>query len=179
MDGDGDGAFAVRHLGDYGNWATTTGDAGSTMPNWDLGHGATGSVNADTLLRGRSALRDSIVTGCRIPQDPITLIRAAIRGLPPITDHVLRTELRAQVTSGNAYTATATATDTAKPPTDWTDRDPRETPLNSRAKDAYALPAGLDGRALDEDATQALKIRLSGPSDRHRVHRNCGCDADQ
>ena len=67
------------------------------------------------------------------------MVRSAIRVLLRTADHVLRAELRTQLASGDAHT------DTAKPGIDWTDRSEREALVDSRAKDAYALLAILDG----------------------------------
>jgi len=104
-------------------------------------------------LIGRKRVLDSTpIYDAVATQDTITLIRAAIRGLLRTADHVLRAELRAQITSGDAYT------DTAKPAIDWTDRAEREALIDSRAKDAYALLAVLDGRTLDAELTQAMVL---------------------
>jgi hypothetical protein len=104
-------------------------------------------------LIGRKRVLDSTpIYDAVATQDTITLIRAAIRGLLRTADHVLRAELRAQLTSGDAYT------DTAKPAIDWTDRSAREALIDSRAKDAYALLAVLDGRTLEVELTQAMVL---------------------
>ncbi len=89
-------------------------------------------------------------------QDTITLIRSAIRALLRAADHVLRAELRAVVSSGDAYT------DTAKPVIDWTDAGEREALIHSRARDWYALLAVLDGWAPAQDVAEAARLLATG-----------------
>ena len=61
-------------------------------------------------------------------------------------------ELRAVVTSGDGY---ATA---AKPQIDWDDLEAREALIDSRAKDALACLAWLDGRELDAGVAEAAEL---------------------
>ena len=93
------------------------------------------------LVSRRRVLDSAPIYDAVATQDTITLIRSAIRALLRAADHVLRAELRAVVSSGDAYT------DTAKPVIDWTDAGEREALIDSRARDGYALLAVLDGRA--------------------------------
>ena len=110
-------------------------------------------VAARAGLVGRRRVLDSApVYDAVATQDTVTLIRSAIRGLLRAADHVLRSELRAVLSSGDAYT------DTAKPVIDWTDAAEREALIDSRARDGYALLAVLDGRVLQEDVTQAAHL---------------------
>lgn len=110
-------------------------------------------VAARAGLVGRRRVLDSApIYDAVATQDTITLIRSAVRGLLRAADHVLRAELRAQLTSGDAYT------DTAKPVIDWTDAGEREALIDSRARDGYALLAVLDGRAVREDVAQAARL---------------------
>lgn len=60
--------------------------------------------------------------------------------------------MRAVLCSGDGYT------DTGKPVIDWADRDEREVLVDSRARDAYALLAVLDGRVLSQDMAQAAAL---------------------
>src|SRR5688500_8647406 len=104
------------------------------------------------LLGRRRVLDSAPVYDAVATQDTITLIRSAVRGLLRAADHVLRAELRAQLTSGDAYT------DTAKPVIDWTDAGERESLIDSRARDGYALLAVLDGRDLEPEVDQAARL---------------------
>jgi hypothetical protein len=110
-------------------------------------------VAARAGLVGRRRVLDSApIYDAVATQDTVTLIRSAIRGLLRAADHLLRSELRAVISSGDAYT------DTAKPVIDWTDAGEREALIDSRARDGYALLAVLDGRVLQRDVTQATRL---------------------
>lgn len=101
-------------------------------------------------LVGRRRVLDSTpIYDAVATQDTITLIRSAVRGLLRAANHRLRGQLRAQITSDDTYT------DLAKPAIDWTDRAAREALVDSRARDAHALLAVLQGRQLDEEVMQA------------------------
>lgn len=101
-------------------------------------------------LIGRKRVLDSTpIYDAVATQDTVTLIRSAIRQLLRAADAVLRAELRAVLTSGDAYT------DLGKPVIDWTERDEREALVDSRARDGYALLAVLDGRDLAGEVTRA------------------------
>ncbi|WP_395298368.1 IS1182 family transposase [Kitasatospora hibisci] len=104
------------------------------------------------LIGRRRVLDSAPIYDAVATQDTITLIRSAIRGLLRAADHVLRAELRARLSSGDAYTSTD------KPVIDWTDAAEREALIDSRARDGYALLAVLDGRALPEDVAQAARL---------------------
>lgn len=104
-------------------------------------------------LIGRKRLLDSTpIYDAVATQDTITLIRAAIRQLLRAADQTLRTRLRAVLSSGDAYT------DLGKPVIDWTDAAEREALVDSRARDAYALLAMLDGQRLAEEVDQAARL---------------------
>jgi hypothetical protein len=110
-------------------------------------------VAAQAGLVGRKRVLDSApIYDAVATQDTITLIRSAIRTLLRAADHVLRAELRAVISSGDAYT------DTGKPVIDWTDPAEREALIDSRARDGYALLAVLDGRALMGEVEQAARL---------------------
>jgi hypothetical protein len=101
-------------------------------------------------LIGRKRVLDSTpIYDAVATQDTVTLVRSAIRQLLRAAGPVLRAELRAALTSGDAYT------DTGKPVIDWTDRGERETLVDSRARDGYALLGVLDGRDLPAEVAQA------------------------
>lgn len=92
-------------------------------------------------------LYDAVAT-----MDTITLIRSALRGLLKAADEVLGTELRAVITSGDDYASNA------KPQIDWDDAVAREALVDSRAKDARACLALLDGRELPAPVQEAAVL---------------------
>jgi hypothetical protein len=92
-------------------------------------------------------LYDAVAT-----MDTITLVRSAVRGLLAVADAELAVALRAQVSSGDDY---ATA---AKPMIDWDDETAREELIDSRARDAMAMLAGLDGCELGERTSRAAQL---------------------
>ena len=92
-------------------------------------------------------LYDAVAT-----QDTVTMIRSAIRGLLRVADASLVTELRGVLQRDDAY---ATA---GKPACDWEDKAARETLVDALARDAYALIALLDGRALSKEVTEAAAL---------------------
>lgn len=110
-------------------------------------------VAAQAGLVGRRRVLDSApVYDAVATQDTITLIRSAVRGLLRAADHVLRAQLRAVISSGDAYTSAA------KPAIDWTDAAEREALIDSRARDGYALLAVLEGRVLGQEVDQAARL---------------------
>jgi hypothetical protein len=108
--------------------------------------GAAGLVGAKRVLDS-TPLYDAVAT-----MDTITLIRSAIRGLLRAADDELETDLRRQLTSGDDYATNA------KPQIDWDDGDAREALIDSRAKDALACLALLDGRALNGEPAKAARL---------------------
>lgn len=92
-------------------------------------------------------LYDAVTT-----MDTITLIRSAMRALLASADEELRAALRAVLSSGDDY---ATA---AKPQIDWDDAAERESLVDSRARDAFACLALLDGRELSPAVAQAARL---------------------
>jgi hypothetical protein len=135
-------------------------------------------VAASAGLVGRRRVLDSApIYDAVATQDTITLIRSAIRGLLRSADHVLRSELRSVLASGDGYT------DTAKPVIDWTDAAEREALVDSRARDGYALLAVLDGRALAHEVGQAARLLatvlgqdLEQDADAFRIARKVAAD---
>src|SRR5947207_3852794 len=104
-------------------------------------------------LVGRKRVLDSTpIYDAVATQDTITLIRSAVRQLLRAAGHELRARLRAVISSGDAYT------DTRKPVIDWTDAAQREALVDSRARDAYALLAVLDGQQLAVEVDQAARL---------------------
>jgi hypothetical protein len=104
-------------------------------------------------LVGRRRVLDSTpIYDAVATQDTITLIRSAIRALLRAAERPLRVELRELICSGDAYT------DMAKPVIDWSDPAEREALIDSRAKDAHAMLAYLDGRKLSAEVAQAAVL---------------------
>jgi hypothetical protein len=92
-------------------------------------------------------LYDAVAT-----MDTITLIRSAIRNLLKVADGALCAELRAVLSSGDDYASSA------KPQIDWDDREAQAQLIDSRAKDAYALLALLEGRELEAAVAEAAAL---------------------
>src|SRR5271170_3643597 len=92
-------------------------------------------------------LYDAVVT-----QDTVTMIRSAIRGLLRVAGEPLATELRGVLKRDDDYAAAG------KPACDWEDKAAREALVDALARDAYAVLALLDGRALTSEVTQAAAL---------------------
>jgi hypothetical protein len=104
-------------------------------------------------LVGRKRVLDSTpIYDAVATQDTVTLIRSAIRALLRAAERSLRVRLRAVISSGDAYT------DMAKPLIDWSDPAEREALVDSRAKDAHAMLALLDGQELSAQVAQAAVL---------------------
>lgn len=110
---------------------------------------AAGLVGAKRVLDS-TPLYDAVAT-----MDTLTLIRSALRALLRVADEQLESELRAVLVSGDDYASTA------KPQIDWDDAAAREQLIDSRARDAYACLAWLDGRELSEPVEQAAQLLAS------------------
>jgi len=105
-----------------------------------------GLVGARRVLDS-TPLYDAVAT-----MDTVTLVRSAVRGLLRVADEGLEVELRAVLASGDDYASAA------KPSIDWDDADARQALIDSRARDAYACLALLDGRELDGAVAQAAEL---------------------
>jgi hypothetical protein len=92
-------------------------------------------------------LYDAVAT-----MDTVTLIRSAIRGLLGVADAGLAAALRGVMSSGDDYASSA------KPQIDWDDGAAREALIDSRAKDAFACLAVLDGRDLPAAVAKAALL---------------------
>lgn len=92
-------------------------------------------------------LYDAVAT-----MDTVTLIRSGVRGLLGVAGEVLEAELRAALQSGDDYASSA------KPQIDWDDAAAREALVDSRAKDAFACLAVLDGRELAPVVAEAARL---------------------
>lgn len=91
-------------------------------------------------------LYDAVAT-----MDTVTLIRSALRGLLAVAG-ALEPMLREACSSGDAYA------DAAKPAIDWDDVGARDALLASRATDARACLALLEGRTLGSQLLQAATL---------------------
>src|SRR5665213_4329852 len=107
---------------------------------------AAGLVGKKRVLDS-TPLYDAVAT-----MDTITLIRSAIRNLLKVADDDLRAELRSVLISGDDYASSA------KPEIDWDDKEAQAQLIDSRAKDAYAALALLDGRELEDAVEQAAVL---------------------
>lgn len=107
---------------------------------------AAGLVGAKRVLDS-TPLYDAVAT-----MDTITLIRSAIRGLLRIADDGLEAELRAVMQSGDDYASNA------KPQIAWDDAEARTELIDSRAGDAFACLALLDGRELAPEVSDFVEL---------------------
>jgi hypothetical protein len=96
-----------------------------------------------------TALYDAVAT-----MDTVTLIRSGIRGLLRACDGPLEAELRGLLGRDDDYRAAG------KPVCDYEDPVAREALVDALAKDAHALLAALDGRALS-DPVKAAAVFLA------------------
>jgi hypothetical protein len=118
-------------------------------------------------------LYDAVAT-----MDTVTLIGSALRGLLKVADEVLEAELRAVLGSSDDYASTA------KPQIDWDDPVAREALVDSRATDARACLAVLDGCQLDPVVAQAAALLATvvgqdleeGTDGRLRIARKVAAD---
>ena len=94
-----------------------------------------------------TALYDAVAT-----MDTVTLIRSAIRGVLRVCDADLEVELRGLLVREDDYRAAG------KPVCDYDDQQAREALVDALARDAHALLAALDGRALAAPVEQAAKV---------------------
>lgn len=106
----------------------------------------TGLVGRRRVLDS-TPLYDAVAT-----MDTVTLMRSAIRGLLAVVDDKLEKRLRSALASGDDYASLA------KPQIDWNDSAEREALIDSRARDAFACLALLEGMGLPEEARQAVKL---------------------
>jgi hypothetical protein len=110
------------------------------------------STAAAAKLLGRRRVLDSTpLYDAVATMDTVTLIRSALRGLLAVAGP-LEAGLRAGCTSGDEY---ATA---AKPQIDWEDAAAREALIDSRARDAYACLALLEGEKLGPEVSRAAEL---------------------
>jgi hypothetical protein len=92
-------------------------------------------------------LYDAVAT-----QDTVTLVRSAIRALLRVVDASLAVELRGVCKREDDYVAPG------KPACDWDDEPAREALIDALARDANAILAALDGRALSLEVHEAAQL---------------------
>jgi hypothetical protein len=110
------------------------------------------AARAAGLVGRRRVLDSTPLYDAVATMDILTLIRSAIRGLLKVVDAGLAAELAGVLTSGDDYASAA------KPAIDWDDRASREALIDSRARDAHALLALLEGRELPAAVAQACAL---------------------
>jgi hypothetical protein len=111
--------------------------------------GAAGLVGAKRVLDS-TPIYDAVAT-----MDTITLVRSAMRGLLKAADDGLEAELRAVIRSGDEYATSA------KPQIEWDDQGARDELVATRARDAYACLAFLEGRELAREVKEAAELLAS------------------
>ncbi len=110
------------------------------------------TARAAGLVGRRRVLDSTPLYDAVATMDTVTLIRSALRGLVQVADEALAEELRGVLRSGDDYASAA------KAQIDWDDPAARESLVDSRAKDAYACLALLDGRKLAPRVAEAAKL---------------------
>jgi transposase len=113
---------------------------------------ALGAAREAGLVGKKRALDSTPLYDAVATMDTVTLIRSAIRGLVKVADADLEGELRRAMKSGDDYASAS------KPQIDWDDPAARDGLVDSRAKDAYACLAVLDGRELAEKVGEAARL---------------------
>ena len=108
--------------------------------------GAAGLVGHRRVLDS-TPLYDAVAT-----MDTVTLVRSAIRGLLKVADATLETGLRSVMTSGDDYASSS------KPHIDWDDKAARVALIDTRARDAYACLAHLEGQELSTEVADAAAL---------------------
>lgn len=94
-----------------------------------------------------TALYDAVAT-----QDTVTMVRSGIRGVLRAADTTLAAELRGVLKRDDDYVSAG------KPTCDWDDADARERLVDALARDAFAVLAQLDNRALQPAVAEAAKL---------------------
>jgi IS5 family transposase/transposase len=113
---------------------------------------ALGAAHEAGLIGRKRVLDSTPLYDAVATMDTITLIRSAIRGLLKVATPELRGELRSVLSSGDDYASSA------KPAIDWDDKEAQAQLIDSRAKDAYACLALLDGAELIDEVKEALTL---------------------
>lgn len=110
-------------------------------------------VAREAGLVGRRRVIDSTpIYDAVATMDTLTLVRSAIRGLLRKADPTLEAELRAVLRRDDDYETPG------KPACDWEDAAAREALVDALAGDALALLAGLEGRELSPELSEAAEL---------------------
>ncbi len=110
------------------------------------------AAKAAGLVGERRVLDSTPLYDAVATMDTITLVRSAMRGLLKAADAGLEAELRAVIKSGDDYASSA------KPQIDWDDHAARDELISSRARDAHACLALLEGRPLGPEVAAAAEL---------------------
>ena len=110
------------------------------------------AARAAGLIGKKRALDSTPLYDAVATMDTVTLIRSAIRGLLKVAEVELQAELSRAIKSGDDYASGR------KPQIDWDDPAARDGLVDSRAKDAYACLAVLDGRELAPKLEEAARL---------------------
>jgi hypothetical protein len=114
--------------------------------------GALGAAKEAGLVGRRRVLDSTSLYDAVTTMDTVTLIRSAIRRLLQAAAPVLEAELRGVLRAGDDYASSA------KPQIDWDDPAARAALIDSRAKDAYACLALLDGEVVGPEVAEAARL---------------------
>jgi hypothetical protein len=110
------------------------------------------AARAAGLVGRRRVLDSTPLYDAVATMDTVTLVRSAMRGLLAAADAQLEAQLRGMACSGDDYASAA------KPQIDWDDAAEREALVDSRARDAFACLALLDGRELAPAVAEAAHL---------------------
>jgi hypothetical protein len=110
------------------------------------------AAKAAGLVGRRRVLDSTPLYDAVATMDTVTLIRSAIRGLLGVADAELEAELRKVLRRDDDYTAAG------KPVCDYDDAAARAALVDALARDAMALVAALDGRALETEVDKAAQL---------------------
>jgi hypothetical protein len=113
---------------------------------------ALGAALQAGLVGRKRALDSTPLYDAVATMDTITLVGSAIRGLLKASGVELEAELRGAIRSGDDYASSS------KPQIDWDDAEAREALVDSRAKDACACLAVLDGRQIEGEVAEAARL---------------------
>jgi IS5 family transposase/transposase len=113
---------------------------------------ALGAAHEAGLVGRKRVLDSTPLYDAVATMDTITLIRSAIRGLLKVACDETAAQLRDVLSSGDDYASSA------KPAIDWDDPEAQAELIDSRAKDAYACLALLDGVELDDEVKESLTL---------------------
>jgi len=116
---------------------------------------ALGAAREAGLAGKKRALDSTPLDDAVATMDTVTLIRSAIRGLLKVADAGLEDELRSSTKSGDDYASSS------KPQIEWDDEAARDGLVDSRAEDADACRAVVDGRALAGKVEAAPRLLVT------------------